>query len=216
MKSQNIYTAEPVIAICRAKSPAAEAGLKIDDRIIEIDGRKIKRSAEFREEINRRYAGDKLKLAVLRGTQRIERELTLADKIPPYQQPFLGVLPMRDGGEDGLKIRYVYPDSPASKAGISAGDLLLSLDGKPIKNREEMIEAMLEYQPDQAVDLEILHDGKKDHRKTTLGIIPQTPPPKSLPPSSENQNHTDAKVEETGSIKLKIAEYPPRGFCLCS
>ena len=122
MKSQNIYISEPVIAVCRVKSPAAEAGLKPGDRIVEIDGRKISRSAEFREEINRRYAGDKIKLAVLRGKERIERELTLVDKIPAYQRPFLGVLPMRDGSGAGVKIRYVFPDSPAAKAGIIAGD----------------------------------------------------------------------------------------------
>ena len=98
MESQNIYTSEPVIAVCRAKSPAAEAGFKAGDRIVEVGGRKISRSAEFREEISRRYAGDKLKLAVLRGTERLERELTLVDKIPAYQPPFLGVLPMRESG----------------------------------------------------------------------------------------------------------------------
>ena len=97
-----------MIAVCRPKSPAAEAGLKPGDQIVEVDGRKISRSAEFREEINRRYAGDKLKLAVLRGKERIERELTLAEKIPPYQQPFLGVLPMRDGSANGREYSLCF------------------------------------------------------------------------------------------------------------
>jgi len=212
MESQNIYISEPVIAVCRLKSPAAEAGLKPGDRIVEVEGRKIARSAEFREEINRRYAGDKLKLTVLRGTQPLEHELTLAEKIPPYQQPFLGMLPMRDGGKEGVAIRYVYPDRPAAKAGLVAGDVILSLDGKQVKEREEMIEAMIEYQPDQFVDLEILHDGKKEHRKLTLGSLSRLPPPAELPPPCEKQKPSEVKGLEIGAIKLKISGFPNDAF----
>jgi serine protease Do len=211
MQSQNIYISEPVIAVCRLKSPAAEAGLKPGDRIVEVEGRKIGRSAEFREEVNRRYAGDKLKLVILRGKERLQRELTLTDKIPAYKPPFLGVLPMR-GGEAGVKIRYVIPDGPAAKAGIITGNIVLAIDGKAVNKREELIDAMLEYQPDQSVDLEIMHDGKKEHRKLTLGSSSQSPPPAVLPPASEKQKQGEVKGLEIGSVKLKIAGYPNDAF----
>ncbi len=212
MQSPNIYTSEPVIAACRVNSPAAEAGLKPGDRIVEVEGRKITRTAEFREEINRRYAGDKLRLAVMRDNKLLKRELTLAEKIPPYQPPFLGVLPMRDGGQSGVKIRYVYPHSPAAKAGIIAGDVILSLDGKPINKREDIIEAMIEFQPDQPVDLELLHDGKKEHRKLTLAAFALSLPPAELPPACEKRKPAESKGLEIGSIKLKIPEFPNEFF----
>jgi serine protease Do len=212
MESQNIYISDPVIAVCRPQSPAAEAGLKPGDRIVEVEGRKISRAAEFREEINRRYAGDNFIIAVLRGKERIERELTLAEKIPPYQQPFLGILPMRDGSAAGVNIRYVFPDSPAAKAGIVTGDVILSLDGKPIKDREGLIEAMIEYQPDQSVDLEIRHNGKIEHRKVPLGSLSLSLPPATLPPARAEQQSGDSKQPETGTIKLKIAEYTNDAF----
>jgi serine protease Do len=212
MESPNVYISDPVIAVCRPKSPAAEAGLKPGDRIVEVDGRKITRSAEFREEINRRYAGDKLRLAVMRGKERIERELTLSDKIPPYQQPFLGVLPMRDGSAEGVEIRYVFPDSPAANAGIVAGDVILSLDGKPVKDREQLIEAMIEYQPDQPVDLEVKHAGKSEHRKLTLGSLSLSSPPATLPPACDKIKSGETNGLQTGTVKLKIAEYPNEAF----
>ena len=77
MKGPNLYTGEPIIAPCRQKSPAAEAGLKAGDRIVEIDGRKIVRTADVKQEIGRRYAGEKMRVTVLRGQQRIERELAV-------------------------------------------------------------------------------------------------------------------------------------------
>ena len=212
IRSQNIYVSEPVIAECRYKSPAAEAGLKPGDRIVEVEGREIARSAEFREEINRRYAGDKIELTVLRGTERLRKELTLAEKIPPYERPFLGVLPMRDGDEQGVKIRYIFADGPAAKAGIVAGDALLSLGGKQMNSRDELIEAMLEYQPDQPVDLEVLHDGKSVHRKFVLGKLSQSPPPGELPPAREAHEENKTKKPETGDIKLKIMEFPNDAF----
>jgi serine protease Do len=207
IRSPNIYVSEPVIAECRHKSPAAEAGLKPGDRIVEVEGRAINRSAEFREEINRRYAGDKIELTVLRGTERLRKELTLAEKIPPYERPFLGVLPMRDGDDQGVKIRYVFAASPAAKAGIVAGDAVLSLDGKQTHGRDELIEAMLEYQPDQPVDLEVLHDGKKVRRQFVLGRFSQSPP-SELPPARETHELRESKKPKTGDVKVKIAEFP--------
>jgi serine protease Do len=210
--ADHIHKILPRMINGRSKSPAAEAELKPGDRIVEVEGRKISRSAEFREEINRRYAGDKLKLAVLRGKERIERELTLADKIPPYQQPFLGVLPMRDGNAEGVNIRYVIPGSPAAKTGIVAGDIILSLDGKPVKDREQLIEAMIEYQPDQSVDLEVQHNGNSEHRKLTLGGLSLSLPPATLPTACAKLKSGEAKGLQTGTVKLKIAEYPNDAF----
>ncbi len=87
MKGSNLYAADPVIAHCRQKSPAAEAGLKGGDRVIEIDGRKILRMADLKQELGRYYAGDTVRVTVLRGRQRIERELRLVAKLPPQDAP---------------------------------------------------------------------------------------------------------------------------------
>jgi serine protease Do len=212
MQSPNIYTSQPVIASCRANSPAAAAGLKPGDRILEVEGRKIARTVEFREEINRRYAGDKIELAVMRDNKLLTRELTLADKIPPYQAAFLGVLPMRGGGDAGVKVRWVYPGSPAASAGVSAGDVIVALDGKRTGTREQMIEAMIECRPDKTVDLEFSHNGKRESRKLTLGAFAMSLPPAELPPACEKGKPADAKGLEIGVVKPRILEFPNEFF----
>jgi serine protease Do len=68
---------EPVIAACRSDGPAAQAGLKPGDRIVEIDGRQIVRAAEAVEELSRRYAGEKVHLVVLRGQKRLEFDVEM-------------------------------------------------------------------------------------------------------------------------------------------
>jgi serine protease Do len=95
LKGQNLYTGEPTIATCAPKSPAATAGLKPDDRIVAIDGRKIVRSADLMREISRRYAGDTMRVTVQRGNKTIERPVTLVkelktEKPKPEQKPDKG------------------------------------------------------------------------------------------------------------------------------
>jgi serine protease Do len=77
LKGLSIYVGQPIIASCSPDGPAARAGLLPDDRIVEIDGRPIDRAADVMREIGRRYAGEKMRVTVLRGGDRIQRTLEL-------------------------------------------------------------------------------------------------------------------------------------------
>ena len=112
LKSRDIYADDTSIAACRPNSPAAKAGFQAGNRIVEIAGRKITRPAEVKEEISRRYAGDKITVVVLRDKKRIQAEIELFDKLDPYQHPLLGILPLRATGKGGVSVRYVYPAAP--------------------------------------------------------------------------------------------------------
>jgi serine protease Do len=77
LKGPNLYTGEPIVAECLTKSSAATAGIQPGDRILEIDGRKIVRAADVKREIGCRYAGQKIRVSVQRGNDRLEREIVL-------------------------------------------------------------------------------------------------------------------------------------------
>jgi serine protease Do len=215
MKNPNIYAGEAILGSCRVKSPAAEAGLKADDKIVEIDGRKITRAAEVKEEISRRYAGDKMKFTVERGKdkpERLVRELTLVEKLENYRHPFLGILPLRDFGEKGVKVRYVYPDSPAQKAGVAAGDVLQSFAGKPIEDCEALLAALNETEPGQSVEIEFRHEKAPKKAKIVLQALPDALPPADLPAAHGPAKSAAEKKAKTGTVALKIAEFPNEAF----
>ena len=195
MQSKNLYTGDTVIASCRPNSPADKAHFKGGDRIVEIGGRKVVRAAEVKQEISRHYAGDKLHFVVLRGDKRIEAELELTSKLDPFQHGFLGILPLRDGGEAGVTVRYVYPGSPAAEAKIEPGDVIASVAGDAVVDPGELRSAVSAFEPGMALQLEVRH--KKETRKLSVKMaeLPVELPPLLFPGAVEGRNGKEAGTQ---------------------
>jgi peptidase M28-like protein/PDZ domain-containing protein/PA domain-containing protein len=63
-----------------AGSPAEKAGLAKGDRLVEWNGRPVKTLADFSALLSSAQVGDKVKVAIVRGAERKEFEITLAVK----------------------------------------------------------------------------------------------------------------------------------------
>ncbi len=220
LRAANLSVAEPVIAALHPNSPARKAGLKAGDRILEIDGRKLVRASQLKEELSRRYAGDTIRLVALRDEQRIERELELVAELEPYQRPFLGVLPLRTApkSEDRAAeviVRYVYLDGPAAAAGIEPGDALVKLDGALIEGAGDLRARISDRQPEEEVELAVRRGQETLRLKLRLGRQPEQLPPDTLPPAAPpGQAEGEAPAApagneraQAGSIELKIPEF---------
>ncbi|MEN6448987.1 MAG: PDZ domain-containing protein [Thermoguttaceae bacterium] len=219
IQGANQFTAPPIVAACRAKSPAALAGIKPGDRIVELGGRPISRAIQVRDELGRCYAGDKLSVVVLRGKQRIASDLALVEKLEPHQHGFLGVLPMRSETDEGVAVRYVYPGSPAAAAGVAAGDVLVSLAGESIHDRLELMQTIGMSEPGAEIALEVRRSGALRKLKATLVATPEELPPVDLPAAHENVKSHAVERPAVGAVRLKIPEhnnkvwsYVPTGY----
>ena len=218
---QGDQNADPaVIAACRANSPAYKAGLKVGDTIVEINGQPVVRQVQVKERINPHYAGDTLKVVVLRDKERLTRDITLIDKLEPYQFPFLGILPVRSpsASTGGVKVRYVYPNSPAAKAGLKAGDQIAEMDGKPVPGRAELAERVAALEPGQKCSLKIARGAEALEIVITPGTLPESAPGE-LPPARESRPAFVGEQPQVGAFTLKIAEfentshvYVPEGY----
>ncbi|WP_159887266.1 S1C family serine protease [Paenibacillus puerhi] len=70
---------------------------------------------------------------------------------------------------NGLEVTYVEPDSPAAKAGIKQGDVLLSIDSAPTGTLVQYNEALKNYLPEQKVKLTLSSGGVQRVTEVTLG-----------------------------------------------
>jgi putative serine protease PepD len=72
------------------------------------------------------------------------------------------------GGRDGALIQEVAPDSPAAKAGIRPGDLVVTIDGKAVENYSELVIAIRNHQPGDKVTLGVVRGGSETTVTATL------------------------------------------------
>jgi S1-C subfamily serine protease len=65
------------------------------------------------------------------------------------------------GGESGLGVGGVMPDSPAAKAGVRAGDEIRQIDGAAMKSAEQIVEAVAGHRAGQTIKL-LVHRQDQD------------------------------------------------------
>jgi serine protease Do len=71
----------------------------------------------------------------------------------------------------GAVIEEVVADSPADKANLKKGDIILSFNGMEISELRDLTRAVAETSPDQAAEVIVLHKGKKVSREVTIGTL---------------------------------------------
>lgn len=89
-------------------------------------------------------------------------------KRPEKGKGFLGIAtePRKEGG---LKVTRVGRESPAEKAGVKPGDVLLGMDGTPLTSKDQFQKLLAEKAPDDRVALELLRNGKSETLTLRLG-----------------------------------------------
>ena len=175
LKEGDPFSVVPEIAAVQPKSPAQEAGLKAGDRIVEVDGHKVDTQVHLRFQIAPRYAGEEVHVVVLRGDDRIERDIRLTDRLLPFEHAFLGVLPLRvaaDAPSVGVPVRYVFPKSGAARAGIFAGDHIATLAGKAVHSPDEAITAIGTLNPGDKIAVGIRRGSSTFGVEVVVGQLP--------------------------------------------
>ncbi|WP_142064602.1 S1C family serine protease [Pseudarthrobacter sp. B4EP4b] len=70
---------------------------------------------------------------------------------------------IRTGQRDALRVVEVLPGSPADKAGLTAGDILLAAGGRPVSDAESLQRLLFADAIGEPLQLAVLRDGKEVH-----------------------------------------------------
>jgi S1-C subfamily serine protease len=75
--------------------------------------------------------------------------------------PYFGSVPDFANEGQGVKFADVRSDSPAARAGLRSGDVMIAFGGMPIKTLYDFTFALREKKPGDRVDVVVLRDGKE-------------------------------------------------------
>ena len=122
--------------------------------------------------------------------QDIDRNLADAYKLPK---------------PEGSLINQVSPKSPAEKAGLKPGDVILKLDGNSISRTSELIYRLNRIAPNQTIQLEVLRDDKIRTISATLSVAPDDTPAaedKNNPTNGLGMNIRDLTEAEQSRLNV--------------
>ena len=136
----------------------ALASVPEGSRIVSIDGRPVTSWTDVRsfigsgtsDTISIAFDGAPQVLVPLHRDQLVERAVT-ADALRPQHNAVIGL---------------VYPNTPASEAGLEPGDSIVSVDGTPIRWFTDMT-ALIEPAADREVTIRLVRDGQEQTVRLT-------------------------------------------------
>ncbi len=166
-------TLKPVTGDIAKNSIAAQAGLKPHQEIVSLDNRDV---ASWINVIFRLLAhlGDKDQITIeskdMKGDKITSHTLNLKDwvvnDLKPDPLESLGITPFEP--TIPLIIGVINPNSPASKAQLEKGDIILAWNGKKVKDWTEIIQTVHDN-PDKSATITVKRNNKTLDIPLTIG-----------------------------------------------
>ena len=91
-----------------------------------------------------------------------------ASAAAPPRRVSLGTVPDMGRDSGGVLLAGVMPGSPAEKAGLQKGDLLIRLGDNPIDTLSDLAEALRGHQPGDSVEVVVKRGTDEIHRRVQL------------------------------------------------
>lgn len=161
-----------VVAAVAADSPAAKAGVRAGDALVTLDGATVADESAFHDALRGKAAGDAVKLGLGRDGQPLTLKVALdplTKPVPPARpKAILGIQVAQVTGRDGLVIEEVSAETPADRAKIKPGEVLLKIDDVGLSAVEKFNDLLAAKKPDDTVTLTLLLAEKTVEMKVKL------------------------------------------------
>jgi len=194
LKDLNIPNGVRVVKVFK-DSPAAEADLQEDDILIALDGRNIKGTGDLIKSVQEKKAGEEVEIEFLRDGNRGKTRVKLAETVMkkvmvrPFGSPhrlnritedqtWLGVHTTELSEQlreyfgvpegQGILIKEVVKDSPADKGGLKAGDIIIKVAEKKVRDLRDVRRAINYFEPGDEIEIKVIREHKEKAYKVKL------------------------------------------------
>lgn len=86
-----------------------------------------------------------------------------------FRQGLSGAVNRVYGFKNGVLVQQVQPGGPADKGGIKPGDIITTIDGRQIKDGDDLVNEIASRHPGSSVRLGYVRDGKPGDATVTIG-----------------------------------------------
>lgn len=127
------------------------------------------------------------------------------------------------GASEGVFVQRVTPGGPADKAGLKAEDIIVAINGQPIKDGNQLLEKVTETPVGSTVKVTVLRAGKRQDFNLTVGDLAQVFPDRygdGRDSGPEKAEGTQAKfgitIENLSDSRKQAMNYSGKGGVLIS
>ena len=190
------------------ETPAATAGLRSGDVVVEFDGERVRSARHFSRLVQETPDGRTVKATIVRDGSRQTLDVTpsTAERfgnrdfmihLPDFEheierglealprnfafdfdwdsspmlvggrgrlgarlQPLTEQLAEYFGAKEGVLVSSIEPDSPAAAAGLKAGDVITSVNGRPVDSSRDVTQEIRDAGESKDVEVGVLRDRK--------------------------------------------------------
>jgi serine protease Do len=86
-----------------------------------------------------------------------------------FNQGLSGAVNRVYGFKNGVLVQQIQPGGPAEKAGLKVGDIILTIDGRAIKDGDDLVNEIASRRPGSSIRLGYLRDGKQADITVAIG-----------------------------------------------
>jgi serine protease Do len=86
-----------------------------------------------------------------------------------FRQGLSGAVNRVYGFKNGVLVQQVQPNGPADKAGLKPGDIITTIDGRSIKDGDDLVNEIASRRPGSSIRLGFMRDGKPSDATVTIG-----------------------------------------------
>lgn len=111
------------------------------------------------------------------------------------------------GFKNGVLVSSVTPNGPSDKAGLKPGDIIVTIDGREIKNGDDLVNDIASRKPGTTARLGYLRNGKQDSATVTIGDRTKVFANAGQAENDQNQGPSDQGGSET-KLGITVSDIP--------